>query len=160
MRGTDILVRWQGGWRWVEDDDVPLRIEMCQGHAGDGLEIVRKATAERATYKLGQTQITVGIDPAVGDPVPGVDWIEGDELNADGAWQEVEALACEVDDATGRVIAVPVFGTVIDEPEERVSRTMRSIGGFNGGTSHIARPIASILPPGIRPPGDYSPGGG
>lgn len=150
MRGTAILVRWKGGWRWVIAI-ADLRIELCQGHAGDSAEVVRKAEAELDTYGDGQSQITVGIDPAQGDPVPGKDWKVGDEVYVDGAWRVVVALANRVDDSTGRITPVPQFGTVLDEPEERIARTLRNIGGLNGGTSHLARPVDSLPPPGVKP---------
>jgi hypothetical protein len=155
MRATAILVRWQGGWRWVGDPS--LRIEICQGHAGDSSEVIRKAQQELVTYEDGQTEITVGVDPAAGDPVPGVDWVEGDEVFVDGAWREVEALTLTLDDQTGRWTAVPQFGVVLDMPEQRIDRTLKSIGGLNSGTSHLARPVGSLLPPGVRPDGSYSP---
>jgi hypothetical protein len=151
MRATAIWVRWQGGWRYLADAAAPLVIQVSQGHSGDGSEVVRKAEAELNTYGQGQTELTVGIDPAVGDPVPGVDWIEGDEVNVDGAWRETEALTLALDDSTGRWVAVPQFGTVLDVPEQRISRTLRNIGGLNQGTSHLARPVGSIPPPGVRP---------
>jgi hypothetical protein len=152
MRATAILARWQGGWAWAADDSAPLRIEICQGHAGDDGEVLRKTTAELVTYSLGQTQITVGLaQPYPTDPIPGKDWTVGDEVFVDGAWREVEALACQVDDSTGRVTVVPQFGVVLDEPSERIDRTLGSIGGLSGGTSHLARPVDSTSPPNIRP---------
>lgn len=156
MRATAILVRWSGGWRWRASVNTP-RIEICQGHAGDGVEVLRKADAELDTYKAGQSELTVGIDPATGDPIPGLDWREGDEVFVDGSWRVVVALTSTLDDATGRWVSVPQFGTVLDVPQERIARTLRAIGGLNQGTSHIARPIESLRPPGIRPEGTYSP---
>jgi hypothetical protein len=151
VRANAILVRWKGGWRWV-DDVVGLRIEISQGHAGDSSEVVRKAQAELDTYSAGQTQVTVGIDVPPGGPVPSVDWIEGDEVHVDGAWQEVEALTCSMSDETGRWTDIPQFGTVLDDPEERIARTVRNIGGLNGGTSHVARPVQTIQQqPNVRP---------
>lgn len=150
MRANAILVRWQGGWRWVQDV-TGLRIEISQGHSGDSSEVLRKADAEVDTYKAGQTEITVGIDPAIGDPVPSLDWIEGDELNVDGAWREVEALTSTLDDETGRWTDVPQFGVVLDMPEQRIDRTLGAIGGLNRGTSHLTRPVASIPPPNVKP---------
>lgn len=151
MRATAILVRWQGGYRWVASSSAPLRIEIAQGHSGDSAEIVAKATAEVGTYENGQTEITVGVDPPAGDPLWGEDVIEGDEVLVDGSFREVEAFTVSIDDATGRKSIVPQFGTVLDEPTERIARTFRNLGGFNGGTSHLARPVATIPPPGVRP---------
>lgn len=150
MRANAILVRWQGGWRWVTDVS-GLRIEIFQGHAGDGAEIVRKGQAELVTFGAGQSQLVVGIDVLPTEPVPSVDWIEGDEVHVDGSWQEVEALTCRLDDETGRWVDVPVFGTILDDPPQRIARTLRNIGGLNQGTSHIARPVASLPPPNVRP---------
>lgn len=151
MRATAVWVRWQGGWAYI-DSEVTPGIEMCQGHSGDSAEVVRKAEAELDTYGQGQSEITVGIDVPAGDPVPSVDWIEGDEVHVDGAWREVEALTCTMDDETGRWTDVPQFGTVLDDAPERIARTFRNLGGLNGGTSHIARPVATIPPPQVRPP--------
>jgi hypothetical protein len=151
VRATAILARWQGGWRWVDDDEAPLRIEIQQGHSGDDAEMLLKVTAELATYGSGQTQITVGIDPETGDPVPGLDYNAGDRATVDGGTRDIEAMACQVDDVTGRVVAVPEFGTILDEPAERISRSIRGIGGLNGGTSKLSRPVASIPPAGVRP---------
>lgn len=145
MRTNAILVRWKGGWRWVDDVDGP-RIETSQGHAGDSAEVVHKANAELDTYKAGQSQLTVGIAPGA---LTGI--IEGDEVHVDGAWQEVEAFAATLNDKTGQWLDVPQFGTVLDEPEQRVDRTLRNIGGLNQGTSHIARPVATFPPPNVRP---------
>lgn len=150
MRANAILVRWKGGWRWVTDVS-GVRIEISQGHAGDSAEVIHKANREVDTYKAGQSQVTVGIDVPAGDPVPSVDWIEGDEVHVDGSWQEVEALTCTLDDETGRWVDVPQFGTVLDAPEERIDRTLASIGGLNKGTSHIARPVASLPSPNVKP---------
>lgn len=151
MRTTAILVRWKGGWRWRAATLPPLRIEVSQGHAGDSSEVIYKADAELDTYANGQSQITLGIKVADGDPVPGLAWAEGDELLADGSWQEVAALTSTFDDATGQWTDIPQFGTILDEPEQRISRTLRNIGGLNQGTSHLARPTATIPPPNVKP---------
>jgi len=151
VRTTAILVRWQRGWSWVDINDPDLRIEISQGHSGDGPEIVRKATAELATYGEGQTEITVGIDPDADDPVPLVDYIEGDELHVDGAWRELAAMASTFNDATGQWTDIPQFGTVLDDPELRIDRTFRNLGGLNGGTSHLARPVATVPQPNVKP---------
>lgn len=150
MRANAILVRWQGGWRWVTDVD-GLRIEIDQGHAGDSAEVIRKATAELNTYKAGQSQVTVGIDVLPSEPTPSVDWIEGDEVHVDGAWQEVAALSCSFDPETQRWTDVPVFGTRLDDPPQRIARTLRNIPGLNQGTSHTARPVASLPKPNVKP---------
>lgn len=146
MRATAILVRWKGGWRWRAAVLPPLRIETSQGHAGDSSEVIRKADAELDTYANGQSQVTLGVAPGSLDGL-----IEGDEVHADGAWQEIAAFTATLDDSTGRWTDIPQFGTVLDEPEQRISRTLRSIGGLNQGTSHLARPTATIPPPNIRP---------
>lgn len=148
MRATAILVRWSGGWRWVEDDDPEgPRIETCQGHSGDSREVLRKAQAEVRTYRYGQTQITVGVRPGVLDGI-----IEGDPVHVDGAWRELEAVTATLDDQTGLWNDVPQFGTVLDDDaEERMDRTLRAIGGLNQGTSHIARPVAPLQQPNVRP---------
>lgn len=151
MRATAVLVRWQGGWRWVDDDAAPLRIEVCQGHAGDSAEIVKKAQAELSTYSAGQTEITIGYDPADGDPVLGLDFDAADEVMVDGAWREIVVATYAVDDDTGRIVAVPQFGDILDMPDVRIARTLRSIGGLNSGTSHLARPVLSLPPPNNRP---------
>lgn len=152
MRATAILVRWQGGYRWVADSGAPLRIEIAQGHSGDSSEVIAKATAEVNTYSDGQTEITVGVDPETGDPVWGEDIDVGDEVFVDGGWREIEAYAASVDDDTGRVVGIiPQFGVVLDEPDERIARTFRAIGGLNQGTSHLARPVASVSQPNVRP---------
>lgn len=150
MRFTAILVRWQDGWRWVESAEEP-RIETCQGHSGDGAEVIHKASAELATYKFGQTEITVGIDPAAGDPVPGMDWTVGDEVEVDGSFREVETLTVTIDDDTGRVSAVPQFGDIIDSPAERVDQNLAAIGGLNKGSTHLGRPVDSLPPPNLKP---------
>lgn len=152
MRATAILVRYQSGYRWVADATRPLRIEIAQGHSGDSAEVVAKATAELSTYKNGQTEITVGVDPPVGDPVWGEDLREGDEVLVDGSWREIEAYTATIDDDTGRVVGiVPQFGQVLDSPPERISRVFRNIGGLNSGTSHLARPVATIPQPNVKP---------
>lgn len=151
MRATAILIRWKNGWRWVDADAQPLRIEISQGHSGDSAEVIHKALAELDTYANGQTEITVGINPAVGDPVPSIDWIEGDELHVDGAWREVAALTSTLDDETGRWVDVPQFGVVLDAPEQRIDRTLQNIGGLNKGTSRLTRPVASIPAPNVKP---------
>lgn len=151
MRFSADLVRYEGGWQWVVNEAAPLRIETCQGHAGDTAEIIRKAEAELVTYSYGQTEITVGIDPSEVDPIPGIDWGAADELYVDGDWREAVSLDLKFDDATSRVDAVPQFGTVLDAPAERVDRQLRSLGGLNGGTSHLARPVGEVTPPGVKP---------
>lgn len=150
MRATADLVRWQDGWRYI-DSGADLGIEIAQGHSGDGPEVIRKAQAELATYGAGQTELTVGIRPLATDPVPGVDWIEGDELHIDGAWREAEALTSTWSDQTDQWDDVPQFGTVLDTPEDRIGQAFKGIGGLNGGTSHLARPVASIPQPNVKP---------
>lgn len=150
MRGTSILTRSQNGWLWVNGDDDPNRIEMCQGQPGDTDEVVQRATAEIGTYGQGQVQITVGMNPAAGDPIAGVDWKVGDKVYVDGALRVVTALTLTVDDATGRVTPVPQFGTIMDSPSERIDRTIRSIGALSAGTSKIARPVQSLPDPNLR----------
>lgn len=151
MRATAILGKDQRGWIWRASVLAPLRIETSQQHSGDRTQVIHKLDAELGTYSAGQTEITVGIDPAEGDPVPGVDWIEGDELNVDGSWREVEAVALTLDDESGRWVPVPQFGSILDEPDQRVDRTLQGIGGMNGGTSHLTRPVSLSPPPNVRP---------
>lgn len=151
MRATAVLVRWSGGYTWVADETRPLRIEIAQGHSGDSSEVIAKAQAEVTTYKNGQTEITVGIDPPAGDPVWGEDLDVGDEVFVDGTWREIEAYAVSIDDDTGRKTIVPQFGSVLDAPDERIARTFRNLGGLNAGTSHIARPVASLQQPNVKP---------
>lgn len=152
MRFTGVWARWQGGWLYIADDDAPVVIQTSQGHSGDRAEVIHKVTAELATYGDGQTEITVGIDPTEDDPIPGVDWREGHEVNVDGhGWVDTEALACFRDDSTGRWRVVPQFGTVLDAPSQRIDRTLRSVGGVNRGTSHLARPTATLPAPNVRP---------
>lgn len=152
MRATAGLFRWQQGWHAIDSDEEP-GIEICQGHSGDSSEILHKAVAEIATYKFGQTEITVGIDVPPGDPVPGVDWTAGDELDVTGAGSgiECEALTMSLDDQTGRWTDMPQFGAILDAPEKRIDRTLKSIGGITGGTSHLARPVARGQEPGTKP---------
>lgn len=153
MRATAILVRWQGGWKWVVPvSGTRLSIEICEGQSGDSAETIHKARAELRTYQDGQVEMTVGIDPALGDPVPGKDWTAGDQVVIDGGYDEVVALTMTLNDATGRWSAVPQFGTRLDHPDQRIDRTLKSIGGIVGGTSHLARPVAPAQPPGVRPP--------
>lgn len=146
MRATAIWVRWKGGWRYVADGAAPLVIMMAQGHAGDSREVVLKAQAELGTYGAGQTQVTVGVAAGSLDGL-----VEGDEVFVDGAWQEIEAFAATLNDSTGQWMDVPQFGTVLDEPEERIARTLGALGGLAHGSSHTARPVASISPPNVRP---------
>lgn len=151
MRANQVLVRWQDGWTWVESATFP-RIEICQGQAGDSEEVVKKANAELVRYMAGETELTVGLDLLPSDPVPGIDWIEGDEVEvgAEGTF-EVEAMTFTMDDATGRVAVVPQFGSVLDASSDRISRSISAIGGLTGGTSRLARPIATLANPNLRP---------
>lgn len=149
MRANADLVKWQGGWRWVNTAET-LRIEMSQGHSGDATDVVRKAEAELETYRDGQAEITVAVDE-LGGVVWGDDLVEGDEVFVDGLWREIEGFTAQRDDATGKWSVVPQFGVILDAPEHRVQRTLRGIGGLNGGTSHLARPVASISPPQVKP---------
>lgn len=151
MRVTAILVKWEGGWRWVSDDDAPLRIETQQDHSGDLSEILYKAGQELITYSSGQTELTVGINVADGDPTPGVGWSVGDEVYVDGEWQTVIALTSTLDDQTGLWTDVPQFGVRLDSPDERVVRNFQAVGGVNGGTSHLARPAQVAPGPNLRP---------
>lgn len=148
MRANADLVKWQGGWRWVNTAET-IRIEMFQTHSGDAAEVLAKATAELETYRDGQTEITVAVD------TPGIEWgtdlIEGDEVNVDGAWREIEAYTSQRDNATGKWVDVPQFGVLLDPPEQRIQRTLRGIGGLNGGTSHLTRPASAPQQPNVRP---------
>lgn len=151
MRATAVLAKGEFGWLFVSSDRFP-RIEIQQDHAGDRSEVVHKVNQELVTYRDGQSQITVGIDVPPGDPVPGVDWTAGDEVEVDGSFQEVEALTSRWDDVTGRWVDVPQFGSILDEPDERIARNFRSLGGVNGGTSHLARPSGEVPRASNRPP--------
>lgn len=148
MRCTAILARGQFGWIDRSASLPALRIETAQGHSGDRDEVIRKVDAELDTYATGQTEITVAVDEGSG-PVWGDDLIEGDEVLVDGAWREIEAFTLQKADQ--RWALVPQFGDVLDAPEDRIRRTLRGIGGLNGGTSRLARPVATIPPPNVRP---------
>jgi hypothetical protein len=153
VRATAIWGKYQDGWLYLEDDSSGAEpvIMVAQGHAGDRAEVLRKMAAELVTYGQGQVEITAGIDPEPTDPVPGVDWIEGDSKTIDGEVREVEALTLTLDDSTGRWIPVPQFGTVLDIPEERIDRSFKNLGGLTGGTSHLTRPIVLMPRPDTRP---------
>lgn len=151
MRTNQILVRWQGGWRWVGSANSP-RIEVCQGHAGDSDEVIRKAQAELVTYRTGQTELTVALASAEsGDPVPGEDWKEGDTVEVgDYGDLEVEAITFTLGE-DGRVVAVPQFGAILDSSTDRISRSISALGGLTGGTSKTARPVPTVVNPNLRP---------
>lgn len=151
MRATAILGEGSEFDVLAVDGTAPIRIEIAQSHSGDVEEVQRKVNAELATYKDGQTEITVGIDPAVGDPVPSLDWSVGDEVFVDGAWRVVVALTCTLDDESGRWTDVPRFGVVLDQPHERIDRTLAAIGGLNKGTSHLTRPNVQAPQPNLKP---------
>lgn len=148
---TDVLVRHKNGWTMVRKADADVRKAVTQGHPGDTPEAVRRARAEVATYGTGQTELTLGIDVTDADPTPGIDWAEGDEVNADNAWREVEAWSFSIADDTGRWTDMPQFGTLFDTPQQRFNRAVKHIGGLTAGTSKLARPIAEVPPPDVRP---------
>lgn len=146
MRATAIVGEGSEFDVIVEDEDAPIRIEIAQTHSGDRTEVTRKIQAELSTYKDGQTEITVGVAPGSLDGL-----IEGDEVNVDGAWREMETFAATLDDATGKWTDVPQFGVVLDEPAKRIDRVHGAIGGLNKGTSHLTRPPLRSEQPNVRP---------
>lgn len=146
MRATAIIGEGSDFDVLVEDETAPIGIVIAQSHSGDVEEVTRKVNAELNTYKNGQTEITVGVAPGSLDGL-----IEGDEANVDGAWREIEAFTASLDDATGQWTDVPQFGVVLDEPAQRIDRTLGAIGGLNKGTSHLTRPVAQAQSPNNRP---------
>lgn len=152
MRATAILVRYEGGWQWVEMDSPPsIQIETCQGQSGDTREAITKAEAELATYSGGQTEYTAAIDMEAADLKPGEDWFAGDTLTVDGVDLVVQRITYAVDNDTGRINAVPQFGALLDSPVDRVDQTIRSIGALSKGTSKLARPVQGLPNPNLRP---------
>lgn len=150
MRVTAIWGKGEFGWVYIASDRTPV-IQAQQDHAGDLSEVTRKINQELLTYRDGQTEITVGIDPPATDPVPTMDWTVGDEVYVDGAWREVVAITSALDNDTGRWVDVPQFGTVLDTPDQRIVQNFRAVGGVNGGTSHLARPAQVAPAPNLRP---------
>lgn len=155
-RFTDILIDWKGGWRGTRKASADVRWEVCQTHPGDIAQVLRRAHAELLTYGNGQVEHTVGVDIPEGDPVPGIDYLEGSRVDVDGSTLTLEAFTFTLDDDTGRWVDVPQFGTVFDTPSDRMARAVGSIGGLTAGTSKLARPRDITPPPDVRP----LPGGG
>lgn len=150
-RFTDILIDWKGGWRGVRTANVPVRWEVCQTHPGDAAQVLRRARAELVTYGLGQVEHTVGVDIPPGDPIPGIDYLEGSDVDVDGTDLTLEAVTFTLDDDTGRWTDVPQFGSVFDTPQARMARAVGAVGGLTAGTSRLARPRDVTPPPDVRP---------
>lgn len=146
MRATAIIGEGSEFDVFVEDETADIGIEIHQTHSGDVAEVTRKCLAELATYKDGQTEITIGVAPGSLDGL-----IVGNQVHADGHWREIEQIIKVLDDDTGRWTDTPKFGVVLPMPEERIDQTLGAIGGLNKGVSRLTRRPADAHQPNVRP---------
>lgn len=156
MRVNVLVVGSSQPWMLVED--VPTGEEGIEGYLELGeqrsdAEVQRKAEAELAKFRDGQTQITCGVDPTgVGD-VPFVDYTIGDTVTVDGASRRVVGLTFSRDsERPGRLVYVPQVGDIIPSPQARSAWVNKKMAnGTLGGSARSAAPAPQPDPPAPDP---------
>ena len=151
-RPNALLVSWQGGWFWRDlVDEIAasgLRIEerFDAGNARTVSAAQREADAQLSAYALGQTEISVAVDPSGDGDVPGLDYRIGDSVTVDGAQRRTVGTAGRWSSGTRRKAYEPTFGQMIEDPDRRTMRTLQKmVPGSGGGTFRQASPV--VAPP-------------